>query len=529
MRVLTFLMLIALNAPAVAEEIESVRVRAESDRSRVVFDLKDAVDYRVFEMRNPDRVVIDIVNTRYPTSLNLPTSRPQSTEDTIADGEIFDVLERMRYAARNDKDLRIVLDLRNGINLQHTLLPPRQNYGHRLVIDLYRKDASLAKLKSPATISTQPQKKPKQPAVVPASNESKPVEKQLEPVTSDGAKALAILNGQRDNIDAPRPMPVLAAPQPQISNDPPNALDTTPAAPQVKQQTPSPLKRKPPKTVVVAIDAGHGGHDVGAIGPKGTYEKNIVLEISRELAKEINKQHGMRAVLTRSNDHYVGLRERMQRARREEADLFISIHADAFTDRRVSGSSVYVLSQHGASSEAARWLAENENASDLVGGVTLGDKDDVVKSVLIDLSQTASIDASIDAADTVLGALKKIGKVHKPTVQHAGFMVLKSPDIPSLLVETAFISNPSEENKLRSKAYQRKLARALSDGVFRYFTQNPLPDTQFAENYQRQHKVTNGDTLSEIAEQYAVSMESIKLANEMSRDRVLAGEILTIP
>ncbi|MGR9089161.1 MAG: N-acetylmuramoyl-L-alanine amidase, partial [Gammaproteobacteria bacterium] len=281
------------------------------------------------------------------------------------------------------------------------------------------------------------------------------------------------------------------------------------------------------RDIVVAVDAGHGGEDVGAIGPSGVYEKDIVLAISRELVAAINRLDGMRGVLVRNGDYYVGLRSRMVKARAAEADLFVSIHADAFKDRRVRGSSVYVLSQRGASSEAARWLAENENASDLIGGVSLDDKDDVLKSVLLDLSQTASLDASIDAANAILSGLKRLGKVHKRDVQHAGFMVLKSPDIPSLLIETAFISNPDEERRLRSKAFQRELAASMAAGIRAYFEQNTPPGTRLAEA--RRHRVSRGDTLSVIADRYDVSMESIKLANNLSGDGVRLGEVLKIP
>ena len=557
MRALTFLLLLTIGLGADAGGIDSVRLRAESERSRVVFDLADAVTYRAFQMKNPNRVVIDIQNTAYPKNLSLPAPTDSS------DAHLFNVLQRMRYAVRNEGDLRIVLDLNDGVDLQHTLLPPRQAYGHRLVIDLYRQHGSQTRMAAPIPKPSSKEHIITPATAIPKSNvmvENKELDSENDTAktlversvpsskiltgetpklavpagsSDNGARALALLNGEKAIVDTdssttkePKPSLQKISTQKKVSSSP---EATTVNSKQVETPASQTTSKKPPRNVVIAIDAGHGGHDVGAIGPKGTYEKNIVLQISRELAATINKQQGMRAILTRSSDYYVGLRDRMQRARRQEADLFISIHADAFKDRRVSGSSVYVLSQHGASSEAARWLAENENAADLVGGVSLGDKDDVVKSVLLDLSQTASIDASIDAADTVLAALKKIGKVHKPAVQHAGFMVLKSPDIPSLLVETAFISNPKEEAKLRSKRYQRKLARALTDGVMRYFNENPLPDTRFAENYRRRHKVNSGDTLSEIAERYAVSMESIKLANEMSRDRVRTGEILTIP
>jgi N-acetylmuramoyl-L-alanine amidase len=203
------------------------------------------------------------------------------------------------------------------------------------------------------------------------------------------------------------------------------------------------------------------------------------------------------------------------------------VHADAFRDRRVQGSSVYVLSQSGASSEAAKWLADNENASDLIGGVSLDDKDAVLKSVLLDLSQTASIEASIDLARHVLGGLGRIGAVHRKGVQHAGFMVLKSPDIPSILVETAFISNPTEEKRLRDPAYRRRLAAAIFDGIADYFDYNPLPGTRFAE--QRRHHVARGETLSGIASRYDVSLDSLKVANNIESEMLKAGAWLTIP
>ena len=302
------------------------------------------------------------------------------------------------------------------------------------------------------------------------------------------------------------------------------------ATPAVAKPAPEPISKPAVakyRDAIVAIDAGHGGQDVGAIGPSGVYEKDITLQVARELAALIDAQPGMRAVLTRENDRYLKLRERMDRARARRADLFISIHADAFRDRRVKGSSVYVLSQRGASSEAAKWLAANENAADLIGGVSLDDKDDVLKSVLLDLSQTASIEASIGVARHVLDGLKGIGPVHRKQVQHAGFMVLKSPDIPSILVETAFISNPAEEKRLRSQHYRRKLARAMFAGINSYFSSHPPPGTRMAEV--RRHKVARGDTLSEIADRYAVSVSSIKLANNLSSEFVRAGEVLRIP
>jgi N-acetylmuramoyl-L-alanine amidase len=234
------------------------------------------------------------------------------------------------------------------------------------------------------------------------------------------------------------------------------------------------------RDIIVAIDAGHGGKDPGARGAKGTREKDVVLTIARALAKRVNAEPGMRAVLTRDDDRYLLHRDRMAVARRARADIFVSVHADSIRKRDVSGSSVYVLSDKGASSEAARWLAEQENAADLIGGVSLGDKDDALASVLMDLSQTASIGASADAAERVLTQLDRVGTVRKTQVQKANFLVLKSPDIPSLLVETAYISNPGEERKLRTPAHQTAVAEAIFKGVREYFRGNPPDGTLFA-------------------------------------------------
>jgi N-acetylmuramoyl-L-alanine amidase len=233
------------------------------------------------------------------------------------------------------------------------------------------------------------------------------------------------------------------------------------------------------RDIIVAIDAGHGGVDPGASGRR-THEKDVVLEIAKVLAARISQEPGMKAVLTRDGDYFISLRERNLRARRAKADLFVSIHADAIANPDVSGSSVYVLSDRGASSEAARWLAERENAADLKGGITLDDKDVALANVLLDLSQTASIAASMVAAENVLIALDRIGEVRKPRVQQAGFVVLKSPDIPSMLVETAFISNKDDERKLALPAHRAKLANAIFSGIELYFQGNAPDGTRLA-------------------------------------------------
>jgi N-acetylmuramoyl-L-alanine amidase len=234
------------------------------------------------------------------------------------------------------------------------------------------------------------------------------------------------------------------------------------------------------RDIVIAIDAGHGGVDPGASGKRGTREKDVVLEVAKVLAARINQEPGMKAVLTRDGDYFITLQERTKRARKAKADLFVSIHADAIANPDVSGSSVYVLSDRGASSEAARWLAERENAADLMGGVKLDDKDPALANVLLDLSQTASIASSMVAAEHVLKGLDRVGEVRKPKVQQAGFIVLKSPDIPSMLVETAFISNRDDERKLQQPAHRAKLANAIFQGIEQYFQVNAPDGTRLA-------------------------------------------------
>jgi len=270
----------------------------------------------------------------------------------------------------------------------------------------------------------------------------------------------------------------IATGQPTIVGSPPQQAATAGQAPVRTMQ--DVMRRAGLRPLVIAIDAGHGGQDPGAHGPGGSREKNITLAIARELARQVNATPGLKAYLIRDADVFVPLTQRYQKARAAKADLFVSIHADACPSPDASGSSVFVLSQRGASSQAARWLASQENAADLVGGVKLQDKDDTLASVLLDLSQSATMRASEDMANQVLGGLKRLGRTHKQDVERANFVVLRSPDVPSMLVETAFITNPSEERRLNDPDQQSQLARAVLDGVNSYFRRQPPPGTLYA-------------------------------------------------
>ena len=287
--------------------------------------------------------------------------------------------------------------------------------------------------------------------------------------------------------------------------------------------------KKPLRDVVVAIDAGHGGRDPGATGRSGTKEKTVTLQMARKLEKIINAQRGMKAVLTRKDDRYLKLRHRIEKAKKNNADMMISIHADAFPDPRARGSSIYALSVNGASSEMAQQLAENENASDVMfGDVSLAIDDPMVNQVLLDLSFTGGIQSSLDIGDEVLKQIGTVNRVHKKTVQQAGFAVLKTPNIPSILLETAFISNPREEKNLRSSAHQTKVAKAISRGVNNYFLRKAPPGTWLSEAV-TDYKVKPGDNLGVIANKFNTSVDNLRARNALQSNNLNAGQVLKIP
>ena len=433
----------------------------------------------VFDLTGP--VTFDVFTVANPARVVVDLSQV-SRHEALALANVLDArVSGFRYGPRGPNGLRVVFELTHPVSVHQALLPPTAPFGHRLVIDLADTESS-------------------------------------SPLPKSGQRAPATVTGAAKTELAPVSLP--------------KATRAAPISP------PGPANRIPAwrrDGVVIAIDAGHGGDDTGAIGAHGTYEKHVVLEVARELAALIDQQPGMKAVLIRDGDYYIGLRERMERARDKQADLFISVHADAFRNPEVRGSSVFVLSHRGATSEAARWLAEKENAADFVGGLTLDGKDQQLKTTLLDLSQSASLETSMEVADAVLTSLRRIGPLHFQRIQQAGFMVLKSPDIPSLLVETAFISNPDEEQRLRNQSFREKLAAAIRDGLMAYFddreSKGRVASHRAAESpiASRQHRVNPGETLSGIAMRYEVPAQKIRLANNLEDDTVRSGELLRIP
>ncbi|MBB6183722.1 N-acetylmuramoyl-L-alanine amidase [Oleiagrimonas soli] len=429
-----------------------MRMSTSDQHTRAVFELSSSLDYKLFQLKNPDRVVLDFDDARLASGFQSPG----------ANGLLKDV----RTGKHGKHGVRVVLDMKAGVQVKSFLLDPAGGNSHRLVLDLY-----------------------------PSSDAGRAIVRRTAPV------------GERK--------------------------------------------------VLIAIDPGHGGKDSGAHGRGGLEEKTVTLAIAKRLAALVNKQPGMKAILTRDDDTYIPLERRFEIARQHKADMFVSIHANSCPNHcSARGASVWVLSTHGKESEAGKWLARSENASDLIG-VSLDNRSHTLASVLLDLSQGASMQASKQVGHDVLGALKGIIPLYKPSVQHANFVVLRSPDVPSILVETAFISNRHDERLLRSSSYRQKMADAILKGLDRYFTTTPPQGTWFAAqwakkhgmqiasttdatasvdapsradaNVQDLHKVSSGETLSGIAHQYGVSMDAIKNANNLDGNMVRAGSMLAIP
>lgn len=418
-----------VSSVAQAEELRAIRSHQAPDYTRVVLDTDGPVQYNLFALSDPDRIVVDLSGV---------SAVPGFDTDVLSSDR--DV--RAIRGAPKGNDYRLVLDLRRPLTPKHFTLKPVAPHGHRLVVDL----------------------------------------------GGESAKRDTVVTLPKRNRD-----------------------------------------------VIVAIDAGHGGEDPGAIGHGNVIEKQVVLSIARQVEALLDKTPGFSAFLVRESDYYIALRDRTAAARDRRADLFVSIHADAFRSPSVSGASVYTLSSEGATSEQARWLADKANESDLIGGagsVSLDDKDPLLARVLLELSMDASQAGSLAAAEAVVDELGKVTKLHKRRIEQARFVVLKSPDMPSILVETGYLSNPTEAKRLSQRDHQRKLAKALAAGIERYLSDFPPAGTLLASRVGARpasYRVERGDTLSGIAQRFSISTRSLRNANSLSSDRIRVGQVLVIP
>jgi N-acetylmuramoyl-L-alanine amidase len=428
---------VAPSAWAEAARVASARLWPAQEYTRLILESAAPLAHELITLARPDRVVVDLPGVAAPGDLTGLPERVHASDPYVA---------HIRLGRKPPDTLRVVLDLKQPVDARIFALPPVAEFGYRLVIDLYPLmpvDPLMAFL---------------------AAEERRQADVAVLPPSSDAP-------GRDGAASAP------AAGERQLSPTPPRAGEAArgnPGHPAPGAAAPRPAATAPAahRRIVVAIDPGHGGEDPGAIGARGTREKDVVLAIGRKAAAAL-RDDGFRVYMTRDDDYFVPLAVRVQKARRVQADFFVSIHADAFREPQARGSSVFALSETGATSAAAKWLAQRENAADLIGGVDLDHRDPVLARTLLDLSQTAQISDSLRAGALVLTGLGQHNALHKAVVEQAGFAVLKAPDIPSILVETAFISNPDEERKLRSVREQQRFAESIAGGIRAYFAQNP--------------------------------------------------------
>jgi N-acetylmuramoyl-L-alanine amidase len=413
----------------VAGELIGIRLSSGPFSTRIVLDLDRAASHKLFELTDPNRIVIDLPGISASSALRLPVPKGR--------------VRSVRTGAQEGGELRVVLDLTAASNSKSFLLPPEGGAGHRLVIDLSDRTGS---------------------------------------------------NAARTATD-----------------------------------------RYTGRDVVIVIDAGHGGSDPGAIGSRGLREKDVTLDIAKRFANLVDQAPGMRPVLVRSNDSKVELEDRLKTAREARADFFISIHADALSDSRVRGATVYSIADQRAVREQNRFLADRGNTAELIGGVNISDQDETIARVLLNLSQEVSISNSIIAGDRMVDQLSRVTSMLRPSVQEKSLKVLTSPDIPSLLIETAFISNSRDEAQLNEPAFRDTLARALFAGMLDYYRVNAPSDSYLARNPPPElrvpirHVIASGETLSEIAERYRISLRELRRMNEISGDVIRIGQVLTIP
>ncbi|GAB1387594.1 N-acetylmuramoyl-L-alanine amidase [Melaminivora sp.] len=444
--------------------IVAVRVWPAQDYSRVTIESDRKLSTKQIFVATPPRLAVDIEGLDLDASLRELVAKVKPDDPNIAG---------IRIGQNAPGVVRLVVDLKHAALPQVFTLAPIASYQHRLVFDLYP-----AKAQDPLEALIAERLGDGQPPPTTASPNRPaspaPTTSTAAPEPSDPLGELIARHSARGEV-APQGLP-LPMPGATPSAPPSAPAPTTPASAHPGIRPPA-AARSTDRLIIVALDPGHGGEDPGAIGPSGTREKDVVLKVAHLLRERINATsiggNPMRAFLTRDGDYFVPLATRVDKARRVQADLFVSIHADAFTNPAARGASVFALSEGGASSSAARWLANKENQADLIGGVNVGAQDKHVQRVLLDMSTTAQINDSLKLGSVLLGEIKGMARLHKPQVEQAGFAVLKAPDIPSVLVETAFISNPEEEARLRSSAYQVQLADALMRGISRYFAKNP--------------------------------------------------------
>jgi N-acetylmuramoyl-L-alanine amidase len=420
------LFLVSLALAKESIPLQDCTLQARGDQLTITFQFPDKIKYRSMLFKDPDRLVLDFTDVALKGKISIPENK---------------MIKNYRASDHDHLYLRLVFDLKQKVNITSAYADEDKT----VIVTLLPSD-SVEKKSSPVKSESLPESSEKQDVIL----------EELTPIK---------LSKHLDLVSAP------------------------PSQNEKKQDAVKETSKKPGKDIIVVIDPGHGGKDPGASGPNGTMEKDIVLKIAKQLKAMVNEEPGFYAVLTRSTDCYLPLRKRLAIARKNHADMFIAIHADAYHHHHAEGASVYALSQRGATSEAARWLAEKENESELVGlSSELADKDAILRSVLIDLSQTHTIESSLLIGNKVLQNLGKLAHLHHPRVEQAAFVVLKSPDIPSILVEVGFLSNPQEENKLVDPSYQHQTAFAIKEGIRHYFSIHSAGSTWFTDNGKKKQK-----------------------------------------
>ncbi len=566
-------------------QLQGITVVESGGRTRALIDIPDGTDYGVFALANPNRLVLDLHDSRLGSHFHAPGP----------DG----VIANVRTGEPTPGDIRVVFDLTAKVR-PHSAFQDENGHTQLVIELLSASDTGKTAFAQPAAVISIPVRPettlPQMAVALDMHAAADPSAKMNAPAPSAATTSAPVrltnssklpgtaeLRRLNPKVDPPVSTAVI------LPDPGPVGFRQDDAAEDAAERSNAASQRAHPgartlrdvfgsgqRKIVIAVDAGHGGQDTGARGYSGTYEKNVTLATARELARQINAEAGMQAVLTRDGDYFVPLADRYHKARAAKADLFISIHADADPTHTATGSSVWVLSQRGVTSQAARWLADRENAADLIGGVSLSDKDNTLASVLLDLSQSATMKASDDAAERVHQALRDIGRTHKSHPESANFVVLRSPDVPSMLVETAFITNAEEEQHLNDAGYRSRLANAVLSGVRGYFIDNPLPGTQYAalhangrhrnarasamqeeeqsvavaapnpatsmtsadatpmqlataDDAQQVHVVQRGERLIDIANQYNVPIFRLREANDLDGNRVRPGQQLRIP